>query len=334
MKRRIDRGGERPLLDIASVARRGPSERVSLIVAEVAHAIRTARRSPEVVVKVSGGASTLRGAGAHLDYIGREGEQEIETDDGRRISERGFEHQILKDWDLDLEERKGARQRTITTRRKSPKLVYNVVFSMPAGTPAEMVREAVRIFARERFALRHRYLMTLHTDQPQPHVHLVVKTVSEQGERLNVRKATLREWRRDFASRLRELGVEANATERAVRGASKAHKTDGIYRAATRGESTHYTERARTVADELGRGAIRAEPGLATLTRTREVVIAGWHAMADRLDADGHREEAKVIRKFVAQMPAVRTEKQWIAEQLIRSLKRMRAKDPERAISI
>ena len=120
MKRRIDRERERPLLDIASFARRGSSDRVTLIAAEVAHVIRTARYSPEVVVKVSGGASTLRGVGAHLDYIGREGELEIETDDGQRISERGFEQQILKDWDLDLEERRGARQRAITRSTRAP----------------------------------------------------------------------------------------------------------------------------------------------------------------------------------------------------------------------
>jgi hypothetical protein len=46
--------------------------------------------------------------------------------------------------------------------------------------------------------------------------------VSEQGERLNIRPPTLRKWRRDFAANLRELGVAANATERAVRGQVKS----------------------------------------------------------------------------------------------------------------
>jgi hypothetical protein len=203
---------------------------------------------------------------------------------------------------------------------------------MPKGTPPERLRTAVREFAREKFALRHRYLMTLHTDQPQPHVHLVVKAVSEQGTRLNIRKATLREWRRDFAAHLREQGVEANATERAVRGVSRPQKTDGIYRAATRGASTHYRKRARTVADELRRGGVRVERGLTTLTRTREAVTAGWNAVADMLEGAGRRDEANAIHRFVAQMPAIRTEKQWIAEQLLRSLERVRAKDaPERS---
>jgi hypothetical protein len=58
--------------------------------------------------------------------------------------------------------------------------------------------------------------MVLHTDEPHPHVHMVVKAMSEQGGRLNIRKATLREWRRGFARHLRTPGIAANATERGV----------------------------------------------------------------------------------------------------------------------
>jgi hypothetical protein len=332
MRRLIDLSDGRPLFDLVGYGRRGPDRRITLTAAEVDYAVRTARRAPEVVVKVSGGASTSRGVGQHLDYIGREGEQEIETDDGQRIRKAGFEQDIIKDWDLDLEEHRGSRQRAITTRRKSPKLVHNVVFSMPEGTPPEKVRAAVRTFAREKFALRHRYLLTLHTDQPRPHVHLVVKAVSEEGVRLNIRKATLREWRRDFAANLRDLDVEANATERAVRGVSTPRKSDGIFRAATRGASTHYRERAWTVADELRHGGVRPEPGRETLLRTRAAITDGWHGMADMLDAAGQRAHAELIRRFVARMPSARTEKQWIAEQLLRSVERMRDENaPERS---
>jgi hypothetical protein len=41
------------------------------------------------------------------------------------------------------------------------------MFSMPAGTPPEKVLTAVQNFAREEFALKHRYAMVLHTDEPQ-----------------------------------------------------------------------------------------------------------------------------------------------------------------------
>lgn len=327
MPRVIDLRHGEPLLNIASYGRRGPSHRISITPAQVAHAVRTARGAPEVVVKVSGGASSCKGVRQHLDYIGREGKQEIEMDDGRLLQEDGFEQQVIEDWDLDLQERKGSSRRAITGHPKAPKLVHNVVFSMPAGTPPEKVQEAVQKFAREQFGLRHRYLMTLHTDQPRPHVHLVVKAVSEQGERLNIRKATLREWRQEFAANLRELGVEANATERAVRGVSTPRKSDGIYRAASRGASTHFRERARTVANELVRGGVRPEPGLERLTRTRSEVTSGWNAAADALSAAGRRDEAALLRNFVSRMSPVQTEKQWIADKLRRSLEGVRARD-------
>jgi hypothetical protein len=55
------------------------------------------------MIKVSGGARSLRGVRSHLDYIGREGHGAIETDDGMRIQEKGFEKALVEDWDLDLD---------------------------------------------------------------------------------------------------------------------------------------------------------------------------------------------------------------------------------------
>ena len=131
---------------------------------------------------------------------------------------------------------------------------------MPAATPPKKLMEAVKDFAREEFALKHRYAMVGRTDEPHPHVHMVVKAVSEQGVRLNIRKATLRDWRKEFARHLRAHGVEANATERAVRGNRLPAKLDGIYRAEQRGRSHHTRTRAEAVARGLLKGDLRIEP--------------------------------------------------------------------------
>src|SRR5437879_11305464 len=149
------------------------------------------------------------------------------------------------------------------------------MFSMPAGTPPDKVLAAVRSFAREEFGLKHRYAMVLHTDEPHPHVHVVVKATDDEGRRLNIRRATLREWRREFARHLREQGVPANATERAIRGENRPQKSDGIYRAALRGASTHYREWAEAVARELTGGEFQAEPGRRRLLATRRDVVRG-----------------------------------------------------------
>ena len=97
---------------------------------------------------------------------------------------------------------------------------------MPAPTPPEKVLAAARAFARERFGVRHRYAMAMHTDQANPHVHLVVKAEDELGKRLHVDKPMLREWREDFARTMREQGIAANATSRVVRGRNKGKARD------------------------------------------------------------------------------------------------------------
>jgi hypothetical protein len=269
------------------------------------------------MVKVSGGARTVRGVGQHVDYIGREGKLGVETDDAERLGGEGFEKTLLKDWQLDLDAQQARALYSGTPGRKTPKLAHNIVLSMPAGTPPDKLLKAVRKFVQEKFALTHRYAMALHTDQGSPHVHLVVKAMSEQGERMNIRKATLREWRQEFARHLREQGIAANATERAVRGRTQASKTDGIYRASQRRESTHWRERAAAAAQELQNGNIRAEAGKAKLLQTRQDVEQGWRRVRGILEREGQPALAAEIDRYVERMPPPQTEKERIAEQLL-----------------
>jgi hypothetical protein len=159
--------------------------------------------------------------------------------------------------------------------------------------------------------------MVLHTDHDHPHVHLVLKATSEDGVRLNIRKATLREWRRDFAAALRMHGVAANATERAVRGAVRSHKTDGIYRAMRRGESTHYEERTLAVARELRGGQLNPGPGKDKLLGTRRDVERGWRAVSHLLEREGDTALALQVRRFVDRMLPPQTEREWIAGRML-----------------
>jgi hypothetical protein len=269
------------------------------------------------------GGQDLKSVQRHLAYLNRRGDLEIETDGGERMTGKGVEKELLEDWDLDLDEDRRRADLGPLKDRSPPKLVHKILFSMPAGTPPMRVLEAVKDFAREEFALKHRYAMVLHTDEPHPHVHMVVKAVSEQGVRLNIRKATLRGWRREFARHLRAHGVEANATERAVRGDRLPAKLDGIYRAEQRGDSRHVRTRAEAVARELLRGDLRIEQGKARLLETRKEVERGWFAVGDILMAEGRRKLANEAWRFAAEMPPAKTERELIAEDL-----RRRARDP------
>jgi hypothetical protein len=160
----------------------------------------------------------------------------------------------------------------------------------------------------------------LHTDQGHPHVHLVVKAQSEQGERLNIYKATLTQWREDFAAQLRDLGVGANATPNALRGRKKEWKPDGIYRALRRRQSTFMRRKVEAIAEELGRGQITREPGKAMLVATRNAVVADWEATAALLRAQGQQALAQEVDAYLRRMSHVATENEAIAKGLLSGL--------------
>ena len=318
----IDLGaGSAPLLDIASYARRGPARRDRLSPAQVEYVARTVRRAPEVMIKVlTQGAKDLKGVARHINYLTRKGELDIETDHARPLEGKDSAKDLLDDWDLALDELRPTAELSASGRYRPVKLVHKLIFSMPAGTPPQKVLAAVKDFAREEFGSQYRYAMVLHTDKPpHPHVHVIVKALGYDGKRLNIRKATLREWRKEFARHLRDHGVAANATTRAARGAIRVHKLDGIFRADKRKDSisTHLASRKSAVAEELERGVFSPGPGKERLLHTRRLVVRGWNEISDRLEAQGETELAQAARKFVADMAPPLTEKEQIRATLL-----------------
>jgi hypothetical protein len=262
------------------------------------------------------GSNDVSAVAKHFGYIGRCGELAIETDEGEHLQGRDTGRKLLEEWDLDLDERRHTSDLAPGAGRPAPKLAHKLMLSMPASTPPEAVLAAARNFLREEFALKHRYAFVLHTDEPHPHVHAVVKAVSEQGERLHIKKATLRRWRGEFARHLRDQGIEANATERAVRGESQTYKRDGIYRAARRGDSTHMRDRLYALVESLTRERSHADAGKAKLIETRQEVQRGWAAVSDLLTRDAHLELANDVIRFVRAMSPPRTENEHLADTL------------------
>jgi hypothetical protein len=63
----------RPLLDVLSRGRLGPSERLQFTAAAVTQIARTVRRTPEVMLKVSGGGTSSGAVRAHFAYVSRRG---------------------------------------------------------------------------------------------------------------------------------------------------------------------------------------------------------------------------------------------------------------------
>ena len=320
MPRQLIDLGPQAWLDIGSYGRRGPGRRDRVSPAHVAYITRTVRGTPEVMIKMLNQGGRDSGSVArHFQYLDRGGDLQIETDDGELLKGKEAARALVEDWGLNLDEaRQAAGAKPRASGRPAPKLVHKMIFSMPAGTPPDKVLAAVQTFAREEFGAKHRYAMVLHTDERHPHVHMVVRAMGYDGQRLNVRKATLRGWRQQFARHLRDLGVPANATERAIRGVTTPQKKDGIYRAERRRDSTHWKARTEAVTRAMTpTGEIKPEPAKAQLLETRLHVVRGWNGIADDLDRQGQRELAVEVRQFVTKLPAVRSEREWIRDRIL-----------------
>jgi len=326
-------GGRLADLELVSYGRRGRETPLRFSPAEIEQIRRTVHGVPEVMVKVSGGGKSAAGVQAHFAYIDRHGKLEVYTDEGERLQGKDVAAHLVDDWNLDAGKGQYRSEPKAGEKDTRPKQVHNIVFSMPAGTPPEKLLAATQKFSRVKFADKHRYAMVLHTDQRHPHVHLVVKARSEDGERLHIRKATLRQWRADFASDLRDFGVAANATPTPMRGRPKASKLDGIYRALRRGQSTFVRRKVEGVAEELRRGRLTPEPGRLKLLATRAKVVEAWEAAAVLLRANGQEALAKDVEDYVQRMPVVVTEKEGVAKALLSQLlsreSRARASEPD-----
>lgn len=203
----------RPPIDIGRarltppvLRRSGPRSRAEIL----AQVHRVACRVPEVMVKVTGRTRDGGHLKAHLQYISRNGALEVEGPNGESLSGRAALEDQAQHW---ADEEAAAPRR----RRDTPMSV-SIVLSMPAGTDALIVKNSARAFASEIFADRFDYVFALHDEGRQPHVHLSVRNLGRNGERLNPRKADLQVWRERFAHQLRARGIEAEATPRRARG--------------------------------------------------------------------------------------------------------------------
>jgi hypothetical protein len=170
------------------------------------------RRSPQVVAKLVRAPKGMKGISNNLTYSSRDGELEIEDQDGQVILGREAVADLKAEW------RDGGMPIAADSTMRD---AFHLVLSMPIRTDPLSVQRAARDFANREFS-GFQYAMVLHTFEtdpdphpsPHPHVHLTVKAAGLDGVRLNPRKADLQRWREEFAEALREHGIEATTTSR------------------------------------------------------------------------------------------------------------------------
>lgn len=276
--------------------------------------IRTINKAPEVMVKISGGAKDMGGIKAHLDYISRNGEIELEDEQGRTNLGKEDVRDLRDEW-------KGAGIPYENGKRKE---AFNIILSMPPGTDRAAVKNAAREFAKATFD-GHQYAFAAHDDEKHPHVHLTVKAVSREGIRLNPRKADLQHWRETFAEKLQNFGIEANATPRQARGVVRKPEKQAIrhiqkeYKNGKRAQPARVVvAQARAANDEIAGKAVHQNPAQANIVAARKSTNAAFKGVADALlkGDQQDRELALQLVNFVKAMPPLKTRHELIVEQL------------------
>jgi hypothetical protein len=271
---------------------------------------RTVARLPEVVIKVKGGGTTIAGVLRYMNYISRNGALIAADEKGERVGGRDNVKATHASWDLDI-------QRAHDRKGEALHQSFNIIFSMPAKTDPDKLFAAVQAFAQAHFVKRQ-YLMVLHTPEtdpsdsppPHPHVHVVVRAEDEHGQRLYIRKSTLRVWREAFATELRARGIAANATSRAERGVSFKGRGSAEYHVRERGnvssaEASRFAEAAR----ELERGSTGFKPWEIAMAARRRDILRDLTNNAKRLRDEGELVLAEQVERFARELPPLDTER-------------------------
>lgn len=262
------------------------------------------KKAPEVMVKISGASKGMSKLRNHVDYISRNGNVELEDQQGNVYFGRGSVEDTLLDW----QENQNIPNREKEGRRRE---ALHVILSMPANTDRDNVKNAARDFAKQAFG-NHDWFMAEHRDEAHPHVHFVVKMADDSGKRLNPRKADLQLWRENFAKKLNEHGIEANATPRPIRGKTRRPKSQAQYHAIKnkRPLKTDQIRRREVVeAAKAGQGIVDAAP-LVKARQTRENVLENGYGFVDELKSQGHQKLSKDLKAHFDGLEPVESEQQ------------------------
>ena len=241
------------------------------------------RRAPQVMVKVTGGGRGMKAIAAHFRYISKNGRLDIEDERGETLRGRETLPELADDW------RFGGTLIDDVAEPGQRREAFNIMLSMPRGTDPLTVQRAAREFAQVELT-DHKYVMVLHDHQANPHVHLSVRAESKQGQRLNPRKADLHRWRETFAQRLREHGIDAEATRQATRGAYRT--SERLWERKTRAATTSRP---------------RAKSGQA-FKQNRSEALRAWGEIVRALKASddlSDRQLSTAIERHIRQMPVV-----------------------------
>ncbi|MGE5153071.1 MAG: relaxase/mobilization nuclease domain-containing protein [Bdellovibrio bacteriovorus] len=251
------------------------------------------RRKPQVMVKITSFARSKEGLAAHLDYISRNGQNEVFDPAGEGFSAIGDQmgltaRDALQHYGRELAT--GPISRDVPTNRNKKgrprsRVSMNLMLSMPAGTDTGAFELAVREFLAEQFQAHDR-VFTFHDDRDHYHAHVVIGLQGQDGRWLNPRKKDLLAWREAFAASLERHGIPAEATPAYTRGQGKNGYRRDLEELRRRG-ARERPDPSPSFDAEIEERAIRRR-------------AEAWTRIADHYAEAGDREAAGAIRDYVA----------------------------------
>jgi hypothetical protein len=261
---------------------------------------RTARRVPEVMVRITGrqhgGAHVL----ANFSYISRLGhgpgkELGLHTSEGDVIHDGGEMQKLAQEWQ-EWEMGDDARRKGATS--------LSMILSMPSGTDPEKVKAAAVDFARDEFANRS-WVASLHVDRDHPHVHLTIARRDHDGRRFHPNRDDLFHYRQRFAEKLRGRGIEANATPAKARGIDPQHEHIAALKVREKG-GVPRLDKSRAERVDRYREDGRKDPVEGVLREQRATVRAAYERSIAELSASPsmvNQMVAKSLQRFVDGLP-------------------------------
>ncbi len=169
--------------------------------------------SKEIMVKITGSATTAKGIKNTLDYISHDGELSLYDENGDEWKgEEGINE--LKE-SIVQSGIKAPDAKNADEAAELKKQTHNIVFSPP---PSEKIGRdelinTVRDTLSEKYP-NNAFVLAYHDNTDKPHVHAVLKISDKDGVRHDLKKEDLRQLRTNMSLKLQGLGYNVKATHK------------------------------------------------------------------------------------------------------------------------
>ena len=269
------------------------------------HVSQLVKDQTQVMVKITGSSSDMKGLMRSAEYISRsgkykqKGEDELELENEAGDIFRGVQGREMfrKEWTMGgpaiPEVASAAAVIDGTDPKKAPRQVLKMIYSMPAHVGREAVTAAAKAAIKETFA-KHQWVVAHHNDTDNQHTHVMVKMVDLDGKRMNPRKADLEVWRKTFAKHLNLRGVEATASRRRVR----LQRSKGVSQAVREMRERGIVPERDKTAQPQAAAVQRALDNEARMIKAYTGIANALHSSAAQADRDlGHALQSTLQKR-------------------------------------